>query len=96
MTESKEIIDSLKKKIKSVISLHEGTKEHVGLLESELNRSKKKIQEQENHINELLNENNRNNLAEAFLQNNEDPHEAKLKINNIVREIDKCIALLNK
>ena len=26
----------------------------------------------------------------------ESPHDAKIKINRIVREIDKCIALLNK
>jgi len=28
--------------------------------------------------------------------NSEDSHQAKLKINRIVREIDKCIALLNR
>jgi hypothetical protein len=33
-----------------------------------------------------------NSLAGA----NEDSHEAKIKINRLVREIDKCISLLNK
>jgi len=96
VSESKEIIDSLKKKIESVISLYEGSREQVGLLEMELNRLKEKVQTQEKRINELNSNKNQNNLAEAFLKSNGDPHEARLKINNIVREIDKCIALLNK
>jgi len=76
--------------------MNEGVKERVVFLESELDLSKGKIKEQENRISELSNENNQNNLAEAFLKNNGNPLEAKLKINNIVREIDKCIALLNR
>jgi hypothetical protein len=35
-------------------------------------------------------------LARVMLSSTEDKHEAKLKVNRIVREIDKCIALLNK
>jgi hypothetical protein len=35
-------------------------------------------------------------FAKSLLGADEDPHEAKVKINRIVREIDKCIALLNK
>ncbi|HPD96468.1 MAG TPA: hypothetical protein PLA24_11320 [Tenuifilaceae bacterium] len=36
------------------------------------------------------------NVANAFSESVTDPHEAKIKVNRLVREIDKCIALLNK
>ncbi|HUX54324.1 MAG TPA: hypothetical protein VMV56_07920 [Williamwhitmania sp.] len=35
-------------------------------------------------------------VAKSFASSSEDTHEGKLKINKIVREIDKCIALLNR
>jgi len=35
-------------------------------------------------------------VAKSFVSSSEDTHDGKLKINKIVREIDKCIALLNR
>ena len=35
-------------------------------------------------------------VARTFPAGSDDAHDAKLKINRIVREIDKCIALLNR
>jgi hypothetical protein len=35
-------------------------------------------------------------FAKTLAGANEDSHEAKIKINRLVREIDKCISLLNK
>ena len=35
-------------------------------------------------------------VARTFAAGSDDAHDAKLKINRIVREIDKCIALLNR
>ena len=35
-------------------------------------------------------------FAKSMLGGEENSHEAKIKINRLVREIDKCIALLNK
>lgn len=35
-------------------------------------------------------------FANSLLKVDEGSHEAKIKINRIVREIDKCIAMLNK
>jgi hypothetical protein len=35
-------------------------------------------------------------FAKSLAGVNDDSHEAKIKINRLVREIDKCISLLNK
>jgi len=35
-------------------------------------------------------------LAKVIASSDESTHDAKIKVNRIVREIDKCIALLNR
>ena len=55
-----------------------------------------KLKQQEEEINELKKQNNTLKLAKAFSAESEESQEAKLQINRIVREIDKCIALLNR
>ena len=45
---------------------------------------------------ELIKKQEELKFAKSLLGADDDSHEAKLKINRIVREIDKCIALLNK
>jgi hypothetical protein len=94
---SDEIFSSLRQRIKSVISLHEEQKsradelrkknleliERIGILENKLEVLDKKFE----------------NLKIAKVLSSvpgEDVHETKLQVNRIVREIDKCIALLNR
>jgi len=55
-----------------------------------------KIQQKQNQIKELEQQNQKLKLAKSFLAESEDVHDARIRINRIVREIDKCIALLNK
>ena len=56
----------------------------------------KKLKLQQARISEL--EINYANLkiAKSLLAENADVHDAKVRVNRIVREIDKCIALLNR
>ncbi len=55
-----------------------------------------KLRDKEEEINELKQQNNTLKLAKAFTAESEESQDAKLQINKIVREIDKCIALLNR
>ncbi|MGQ1909422.1 hypothetical protein ACT3CE_06500 [Marinifilum sp. RC60d5] len=94
--ESREIIISLKKRISELISLYQKSKsekeslihEKLELME-QLETLTREKEELEHHYNTLK-------LAKTLAANSEDSHYAKLKINRIVREIDKCIALLNR
>jgi len=52
--------------------------------------------ERENKIKELEIKYERIKLSGALLGEGEDASEAKGKINELVREIDKCVALLNR
>lgn len=90
------IVSSLKDKIAKIISMYEiakveniKTKDEVIFLKGELH--KKDIA-----YNNLNRRYENLKLAKTVLASDEDPHEAKIKVNRIVREIDKCLALLNK
>jgi len=93
---NEEIVSSLRDKIVTVISLLEKSrKENAGLrqendyLRDDLKDKIEKTRELEDKIETLK-------IAKTVVASSEDSHDAKIKINRIVREIDKCIALLNK
>jgi len=54
------------------------------------------LQEREDKIKELEIKYERVKLSGALLGEGENASEAKIKINELVREIDKCVALLNR
>jgi hypothetical protein len=57
---------------------------------------KAKLQEKEVKINELELKYERVKLTGALLGDGENAFEAKKKIGDLVREIDRCVALLNR
>jgi predicted nucleic acid-binding Zn-ribbon protein len=54
------------------------------------------LQDRETKIRELELKNERIRLSGALMGEGENAQEAKKKINDLVREIDKCVALLNR
>ena len=90
------IIDDLKQKFRLLKDRLEEQKNSNSKLEADNISLTDKLKEQEEEINELKQENNTLRLAKAFSADGEDSQEARLQINRIVREIDKCIALLNR
>ena len=55
----------------------------------------KTIELQKNALYELKEENKMIKLAKEMSSTNADVHDVKIKINELVRDIDKCIDLLN-
>jgi len=90
-----ELLKELRVNLKKLYSLYERTKsEKQDLLQRNADLEEL-ICERDNKIKELEEQNNTIKIAKALVTG-EDTHDAKIKINRIVREIDKCIALLNK
>lgn len=56
----------------------------------------KLLEEKDGVVQQLQNKCERLTLGVAFTGSSVNTHEAKIKINRIVREIDQCIALLNR
>ncbi len=82
-------IDELITKFNKVKSDYEELRSLNKVLESKLVEGEKKIEE-------LEIKNERFRLSGALLGEGEYAGEAKRKINELVREIDKCVALLNR
>ena len=88
-------IESLKKRIEMLISLYErGAAENLALkrenarLKADLEECSNKLKEKEEKLDKIV-------LANAFATSGENVKEARQKITRIVKEIDKCISLLN-
>jgi hypothetical protein len=96
MTENESIVNSLEVKVKKLISLHEQLKKENLSLLGQNEELKETVRLKENELKDLRNNYEHLKLANVLVAGSEDSHEAKLKVNRIVREIDKCIALLNK
>lgn len=95
-SEYDELVNALKDKIFRLILLYEEEKRKNEVLskdkeyfEVQLNE-KKKIMEELNQKYENL------KLGKMIEITGTDVHDARIKINRIVREVDQCIALLNK
>ena len=97
MTNDKEsVINNLKSNILRLRSLYEKGKETNYLLEKEKVELSAKLLQKEREIESLETKLNTLKLAKSISGENNDMQDAKVKVNNLVREIDKCIALLNR
>jgi hypothetical protein len=93
---NEQLVVVLRDNIKHIISLFESEKEKRQSLEiknQEFAQTIKKLQEEKEKLSLQYNNLKIAKSLDASIANS---HDAKLKVNRIVREIDKCIALLNR
>ena len=93
MKERRENLASVQKVLNA---LYNDLKAENADLKSQTEKHKKEIKNKEAELDFLKNKYNKLKLAKSLLASTGDSHDAKIKINGIVREIDKCIALLNR
>jgi hypothetical protein len=96
MIEQETIVTSLEVKIRKLVSLLEHLKVENSKLLNEKDELQSVVSLKDTEIKDLMSKYEHLKLARLLVTGNEDVHSAKLKVNKIVREIDKCIALLNK
>ena len=89
------VIEGLKAKIELIISTYEQVIATNNTLENELSVCREQLENSTNKLKEQEEKLNKLQLAEAFKNSSTDVKEAKQKIGKIIKEIDKCIALLN-
>jgi chromosome segregation ATPase len=95
-TEQVEILEGIRERIQSVKArLHE-QKEENKRLEQKYEDLKEQVQQKQSLIEELEEKNQRLAMVKSIKATDADSHDARIQINRIVREIDKCIALLNR
>ncbi len=90
-----QLATSLKEKIDTIVSLLEKSEEDRDRLQKEKIRLSEQIKLKTIAFEEMERKYENLKLAKAILVSSGNPHDARIKVNRIVREIDKCIALLN-
>jgi predicted nuclease with TOPRIM domain len=93
--ESQITLKKLKGHIEQIISKYELALSENESLKGELERCRTELENKGDRIKELEKKVELMQLGDAFKASSEDVKEAKRKIGRIVREIDKCISMLN-
>ena len=88
------MIDKIKEKIQQLIAAYESERAERIRLENELEASESQNKEYVKQITELERTIDNLRLADAFKAGNADNTEAKKKIDRLIKEIDKCITLM--
>ncbi len=94
--ELENVIDNLKQKIETVKELHSKALNENNKLNEEIAKLTAKVDNKEQQNEHLEKKYESLKLAKVIAASSTDAHDAKIKLNRIVREIDKCISLLNK
>ena len=89
------ILDSLKNRIEKLISMYETACSENLLLQQKLDKCNQKLEESNNRIKDLEKQIANLQLIEAFKVSSQDNKEAKQKVGKLIKEIDKCIGMLN-
>lgn len=91
-----EQVDSLENKISKLLHRYTKLKQEKATLEAEITVLKEQQVQFSSEISELTNTCNSLKLANSMLGSDQYKRDTKLKINALVREIDKCITHLSE
>ena len=88
------MIEKLRQRIQQLISAYETERQERKRLESELEKSSMQNKAYREQILELERTLDNLKLADAFKSGNADNTEARKKIDKLIKEIDRCITLM--
>ena len=91
----KDIVNNIEVKLVKFIDKYELIKKEKLLLQQENNASVAALESKEKEILDLQEKIKLMNISKSGDASKQEVKETRLKINEYVREIDKCIALLN-
>jgi phage shock protein A len=94
--EDRLLLFDLKENMQHLFELCHQFEEEKKMLLEEVEALQNKIESLEHERSELGKKNEQLKVANQLLSQTDENQEAKQKINSLIREIDKCIALLNK
>jgi Txe/YoeB family toxin of Txe-Axe toxin-antitoxin module len=96
MPQTAEIIKEINEKTLKLISAYQRLNQNYQRLEKENELLKSELKLKQEEISKVLNQNKTIKIAKSLEGNDDNSAQLKLKINEIVREVDRCMALLNK
>jgi len=96
MAIQEDIISSLEEKIKQVIRVAEGLRANNSRLQQQVDELSGRLRDKDQEVEVLESKYQSLKLTKTMASSPEDVRNVKLQVNRMVREIDKCIALMNK
>ena len=96
MKDNRDQLKELKIKVEKLINLHEQLAKQNQQLQTFNNQLIQKSQRQESQITELEEKIKVIKLAQQLSGSDQNTRDIKLKINEYIREIDKCLGLINR
>jgi archaellum component FlaC len=97
MTEDeKKQLSIFEARLRHLIFLHDELKGENAKLNQSLKEEKERYEKMRNAYNELEAQYTNTKIAATINQTVKDVRETKLRLSKLVREVDKCIALLNE
>ena len=94
--EQTEIVEGIRQKIQKVKIRLKAQQDENERLKKQNEELQTTVQQKQLLIEELEDSNQKLSLVKGIMADCEGKQDAKVQINRIVREIDKCIALLNR
>lgn len=91
-----DFVVKLEEKIDLLVERYQTEKEENRMLRSQITQLTHQFEEISSSYATLEERFNNSKISRSLEASSEDIHETKVRINQIVREIDKCIALLNR
>ncbi len=90
------LVDSFEKKLRKLLQLYAQEKDTNRKLEAELQQKREEVMQAHKTILELRSDYEDLKMAQILSGNTADREAAHRRISHLVREIDKCIDLLNQ
>ncbi len=94
--ENIELVNNLQHKIIKLVDRYESMKTDYEMLKTQNDQLTNQLEESARETADLKEKYNTLKFSKTIEASSGDVHFAKIRINQIVREIDKCIALLNR
>lgn len=96
MNHYSELMYAFEKKLRKLMTAYNALKKENEHLKSELHREKENVIHSHSELVELRKKNEHLTIANQLSGSNEEKIQVKKQIDQMVREIDKCIALLDE
>lgn len=90
------MLDDIKSDFEKLISLYEAQKQRADALAAELDKEKADARAYKEQIDDLKGQISTLELKGAFIAGGDSSSASKMKIDKLIKEIDKCISLLEK
>jgi hypothetical protein len=91
-----QIFKQLKDKISRVIELYDKEKNKNELLLKENQNLRERVKTAQQNLDDIQTKYDKLKIAKKIMVSSTNLNDARLKVNRMVREIDRCIALLNR